>query len=471
MRSFLALIALALPLGAHVGSPDIFHEGQAGPYSMFVTVRPPSVIPGIAEIEIRTPAAGVTSVKIVPLRMVGPGSQFPPVPDEAIRSKTDAQFFTGSLWIMTSGSWQVRVMVEGDKGPGMLSIPVPALASRTLGMQWGMGAGLIALGLILSVGAVSIVGAAVREGTLEPGVEADPSRRSKARVRMAVTAVAVVGVLWASNQWWSAEAANYERILYKPLDMSAQVAIDDTLQLQLSSAGWFQRLDDLIADHGHLMHLYVIALPLMNQVWHLHPELSGTSGFTQKLPAMKAGKYALYADIVHANGFPETLVSTLDLKELKGHPLEGDDATGSGPAFGSAGPSFQFADGAKLVWTNAGAVKTKQITRFEFRLEDDAGIPAEGMELYMGMQGHAAFVRDDRTVFAHVHPTGSVAMAAVAIANKNDPHAGHTMLSGKLPAAVGFPYGVPKPGKYRLFVQMKQQGKVRTGFFDFDATE
>ena len=447
MRKILAALALALPLIAHVGSPGIFHEGKAGPYPVFVTVQPPSVIPGIAEIEVRIPSTGVTSVKIVPLRMVGAGSQFPPVPDAAVRSKQDPQFYTGSLWIMTSGSWQVRVMVEGDQGSGMLAVPVSAVASRTLPMQWGMGAALVALGLILSIGAVSIVGAAVREGTLEPGKDADGNQRSRARLRMAVMAVAVLAILWGGNQWWSAEASNYERILYKPLDMSAQLGGSETLRLHLSSGGWFQRIDDLIPDHNHLMHLYVVALPSMQRVWHLHPEADGTAAFTHKLPEMQAGKYALFADILHANGFPETLVSEIEIPAIKGHPLEGDDAAGIGPALGAATNVYAFEDGAKLIWTNAGAVRTKQITRFEFRLDDEQGNPAQGMELYMGMQGHAAFLREDRTVFSHVHPTGSVAMAALAIANKSDPHAGHTMLvAGALPATVSFPYGVPKSG-------------------------
>jgi hypothetical protein len=43
---------------AHVGSPDIYADGNAGPYRVFVTIRPPLVIPGVAEIEVRTVAGG-----------------------------------------------------------------------------------------------------------------------------------------------------------------------------------------------------------------------------------------------------------------------------------------------------------------------------------------------------------------------------------------------------------------------------
>jgi hypothetical protein len=85
----------------------------------------------------------------------------------------------------------------------------------------------------------------------------------------------------------------------------------------------------------------------------------------------------------------------------------------------------------------------------------------------MGMLGHAAFVAADGSVFAHVHPSGSVPMPALGLAQPEDPHAMHrmTMQQGGIPAEVTFPYGFPKPGAYRVFVQMKRAGHVATGAF------
>jgi len=35
-----------------------------------------------------------------------------------------------------------------------------------------------------------------------------------------------------------------------------------------------------------------------------------------------------------------------------------------------------------------------------------------------------------------------------------------------LPNSVGFPYGFPTPGRYRIFVQMKHGETIETGIFD-----
>jgi hypothetical protein len=121
-----------------------------------------------------------------------------------------------------------------------------------------------------------------------------------------------------------------------------------------------------------------------------------------------------------------------------------------------------------MVWDRGNTpLRARQPYRFQFRIEDAQGKPAPDMEFYMGMMGHAAFVRTDLSAFAHIHPSGSVPMAALALTQPANPHAGHTMAAeGALPSAVSFPYGFPKPGDYRIFVQVKRGGQIETGIFD-----
>lgn len=466
------LFLAAAPLFAHVGSPDVFFEGAAGPYRLLVTIRPPQVVPGVAEIEIRSLSSDVRQIHILPMLLVAK-NQFPPVPDLARPSKEDPQYYTGALWLMATGSWKVRVDIEGALGPGTVSVPVPALSSRMLGMQTAMASILIPLGLVLVFGLIAIAGASVREAQLEPGAVPDTPRVRRSRIVMATTGLFLAAVVWGGSSWWGSEAAGYARIVYKPLTLKASVADGDLLTLALEDPGWLnRRTDDLLPDHGHLMHLYVIRMPAMDRVWHLHPELTGDPPqFTQLLPDMPAGRYAFYADIVHAIGIGETATATIDLPEIHGAPLRGDDAAGAGPPASEADYNRNvttLSNGYQLVFDRPTApVRARQPYQFHFHLQDAQGQPARDIELYMGMQGHAAFVAADGSTFAHVHPSGSVPMPALGLAQPDDPHAAHrmNMEHSEIPAEVSFPYGFPKPGPYRIFVQMKRAGEVATGVF------
>lgn len=123
-----------------------------------------------------------------------------------------------------------------------------------------------------------------------------------------------------------------------------------------------------------------------------------------------------------------------------------------------------------MLWERTSApLRARQPYLFRFRVEDSGGQPVQDMQLYMGMLGHAAFVSRDGSVFAHVHPSGSVPMPALQLTQPDDPHAGHNMMNMSpqaLPAAVSFPYGFPKSGRYRMFIQVKHGGEIETGVFD-----
>lgn len=471
----LALLAPARSARAHVGSPDVFYEGKAGPYALYVTVRPPEVIPGVADLQIRAADPDIERLRVVPLPLSGDGAVFAPTPDVATRDKEDPQTFSGHLWMMTAGSWQVRILVEGKRGGGELAVPVPTLPQRTAGMQAALGSTLLVCLLILVAGLVSIVGASSGEAQLSPGAPLTSAIIRQKRRAQLVAAVLIGLCLWGGARWWHAEASRVEQSVYRPLQMDARMD-GGTLTLQLASSGWQeQRLDDLLPDHDHLMHLFMLHEPELEQVFHLHPSERAAGLFTVELPAAPAGRYRLFADVVHATGVPETLVAELTLPSaLPGAPLGGDDAAGRGPPLHEANPgrtSSPLSGGAQLVWLrDPGPLTARAPTLFRFRVETAPGQPATDLQLYMGMLGHAAFVKRDGSVFAHVHPSGSVPMATLGLvsgtAGHPDHQAGHKAPSGALPAEVGFPYGFPSPGDYRIFVQLKRGGLIETGVFD-----
>lgn len=473
---------------AHVGSPDVYAEGSAGPYKLFVVVRPPLVIPGVADVEVRSETPGVDGIMITPVPLTGDASKHPPVPEAMTRPSSDSQFFTGHLWMMATGSWQIRLMVKGTQGSGELSIPLPATALGTRPMPSGLGVTLAGLGLLLVLGMVGIVGAAAREARLAPGRPVSAANRRNGYAAMTVAFAVLVTAVILGNAWWKSEAASYSGYIYKPLEMRSALVHGNVLELKLSDPGWLKqrKLDDFIPDHDHVMHLYMIRWPEMDVVAHLHPQPRDTGEFALALPSLPAGTYHLYADVVHANGFPETIVSAITLPAIAGRPVDGDDAEGTAEPvrkstadFGSSEARFKLSDGYTIVWTNAGVKPPKTPMDFQFELLNAEGKPARDMALYMGMLGHAAFVKTDGTTFAHIHPTGTVSMAAFMMANPqahgksaamdmND-MPGMNMGQDAIPNVVGFPYGFPSAGTYRIYVQMKHESTVETGVFDAKA--
>jgi hypothetical protein len=134
-----------------------------------------------------------------------------------------------------------------------------------------------------------------------------------------------------------------------------------------------------------------------------------------------------------------------------------------------------------MIWQrDPGPLKSDVPLSFQFLVQDQDGKPAHDLEPYMGMAAHAEIIRSDASVFAHVHPAGSVAMAALDLAQMQTPgsaQAGQPDSATSMPAmnmpgmsstvdpTISFPYGFPKPGFYRIFVQIKRAGHVETAVF------
>jgi hypothetical protein len=306
------------------------------------------------------------------------------------------------------------------------------------------------------------------------------------RIATVASLILMALAVWGGAHWWNVEAAGYSAHLFRPAPTTA-ILTGNQLELQIGERPRDRRdgppppnIDDYLPDHGKLMHLYAIRWPEMDAAFHLHPELVGKREFRGSLPSMPPGHYRLFGDIVHASGFPETLLATVDIPAgMRGTPLASDDAEAlAGPVSGpQLGSSYKLPDGYTMVWDKPNVLTAGTAYGFTFHLLDPAGKPAADMQPYLGMAGHAAFVKTDGSVFAHTHPEGSAAMADVMLANESmgsmPGMPGMQGMPGMPPAEpttpdVTFPYGFPTAGRYRIFIQMKHGSTVETGVFDAD---
>ncbi len=491
---------------AHVGTSQVVLEGRAGGYPVRVFIDPPGVVPAQVAILVRV-LEGMPTRVTVRAAQWNVGTKGAPPAEDAALVPGDPGVWAHDLWIMTASSYAVYVAVEGPAGGGTLLVPMQTSATRTLGMETGMGIALSILGILLVSGLLTIVGAAVREGSLPPGASPTSARKRGARVAMAsataMLALAVVG----GAKWWDVEEQAYKRRMYQPLAIDARVrSVDDTrvLTIAMTDSLWrINRTLPLIPDHGKLMHLFLIAAEDANAIAHLHPLRVHADSFVTRVPALPAGRYLLYGDLLFHSGTQRTLVDTIDVPVI---PVVANGETERGVVVLRADmpvidpddswrvvAAVPFGNDARLAGGGVMSLSTDAPPmpgldlRLSVRVTNDDGQNAT-LEPYMGMHGHAMVLRRDAAVFVHLHPMGSASMTAQTqlasrergdtvpamaidraidmavgtVAGMTDamqPHASHA-------TPLAFPFVFPSAGAYRVFVQIKRAGRVETAAFD-----
>jgi hypothetical protein len=254
----------------------------------------------------------------------------------------------------------------------------------------------------------------------------------------------------------------------------------------VDSAGAPVALDPLVPDHGKLMHLFVIDSARMTTFAHLHPVIEGSNQFSTPLPPLPPGVYRLYGDVTTETGQAHTLTAFVRLTRddsihARSAALEDpDDSWRTAPAaqrHDRSAITNTLEDGSTLEWlTDSAKLRVGEDATLRFRVRDASGSVAT-LEPYLGMSAHAVIAARDGSIFVHLHPAGTISMAAQQVFVLRD--RGDTTAAGRLRLAdtttahamsmageFSVPYVFPRPGTYRLWVQVKRAGRVLTGVFD-----
>ncbi len=467
---------------AHIGSPNVVYEGLAGPYHVRVIVRPPGVIPGLADINVRVLSGEPSKVTVLPVRS-DVGKSLAPTPDDAKPVRGDPNLYSAQLWLMTSGAYSIIVHLTGPQGEGRTVVPVNSVATTRLPMPKWLGGALLVIASGLFLALVTLVGAAARESALLPGEPPTRRHRLRGAIAMILAFVILAAGLYGGRKWWNKVDTNYRtNKMYRPEPLLATLGTNDHQTILTVKIGDSKRRGgSLIPDHGKLMHLFVISRD-MQAFAHLHPVLVKTKhAFESALPSLPAGKYSLYADVTLETGFAQTLTADLDLPNTEIRPsvlADPDDswrvvsqAAAPSSPMGSA-QSFSLAQDLTMLWAQPHPLRTGRESTLQFRVLDAAGKPAV-LEPYLGMQAHAVLRHEDGSVFTHIHPFGTISMASQQLFVKREqaiaPNRKTLDVVCGAPSPddrIAFPYEFPKPGRYRVWVQVKRQNEILTGCFD-----
>jgi len=274
------------------------------------------------------------------------------------------------------------------------------------------------------------------------------------------------------------------------------------LRLVRQHVGKHGSWEALATDHGKLMHLFLVREGDQNVFAHLHPVRRDAATFEAVLPPLPPALYDLYGELTYADGAAETVVSKVTVPASRAIPeqpavemanevwcqsgvvlqgnaaepvsLDPDDSWQISPRLANQSQTAPLIDGRRMVFGRSGDLVADQETTLRFKVLTPGG-DAVSPQPYMGMLGHAVVRRVDGQVFTHLHPLGTISMAAQEIlAGTRSPGLEPDRNSTTaLPPAISaeevtFPYAFPLPGKYRMWVQVRVDGRVLTGVFDVD---
>lgn len=179
---------------------------------------------------------------------------------------------------------------------------------------------------------------------------------------------------------------------------------------------------------------------------HLHPRRGKDGTWSVDMSLREPGVYRAYADF-KVDGEQRTLATDLfvpgDFRPKRLPPARSVDQ-----AVDAAGRPAGNLD----VTLDAPGVRAGRETPLAFAVSRD-GRPFERLEPYLGANGHLVALREGDLGYLHVHPTESGSGHAHDHGSK--PTEAH---ANEVPFAATF----PTAGRYRLFLQFKTGGEVRT---------
>ncbi|WP_206054006.1 hypothetical protein [Nocardioides iriomotensis] len=188
-------------------------------------------------------------------------------------------------------------------------------------------------------------------------------------------------------------------------------------------------------EHDKRLHLIVVRRDLTG-FQHVHPELGDDGRWTTAVD-LAPGTWRVFADFTAADGPALTLGTDLTVPgRVPDVQPVGDDASTS-----SVDGYDVTLDGE--LEGGAASDLTLTVTR--------GGRPVTDLQPYLGAFGHLVALREGDLAYLHVHP-------------HEEAHAGD-----RGGPAIDFTAEVPSAGRYRLFLDFKAGGVVRTATFDLAA--
>lgn len=217
-----------------------------------------------------------------------------------------------------------------------------------------------------------------------------------------------------------------------------QPSAGDTVKLTLSVLNneTGQTVTDFDTVHEKKMHLFIVRSDL-SQFFHVHPAPNPDGSFTYSFTFPTGGEWRIFADTAPHNLGSWVTSATLSVAGPS-LPLDVPDPLAP-PTWSSV------ADGLTLMLT-PGPLQAHDTLQLTFVLLDGKNRPVTDIEPWLGADAHLMLIDSTATLFVHSHPS-------VRSAEERE--------DGRLT----FVTQMPRPGRYKGWVQLQVGGKIHTFVF------
>ena len=201
---------------------------------------------------------------------------------------------------------------------------------------------------------------------------------------------------------------------------------------------------DFAVVHEKRFHLFVLSQDLEHYD-HVHPEQQPDGSFALDVTLPRDGFYKLFADFLPDGGTPQVIPHALVTQGFSG-----DLTSAMARLVPDVGLRKTVGHLSVQLTLPAGGLVAGRDEKFAYHLTDArTGQPVGDVEPYLGAWGHSLIMSEDSLHFVHAHPVE---------------------LLPEQPAAQGgpdltFKALLPKPGRYRIWTQIKRAGEVSTAMF------
>lgn len=191
-----------------------------------------------------------------------------------------------------------------------------------------------------------------------------------------------------------------------------------------------ETLREFETEQARRMHLIVVRRDLEG-FQHLHPTMKPDGTWTVGLDFAKGGTYRVFADFTR-EGEQRALGADVQVSgRFQPRPLP-------------APQRMVRSDGGLEVALGSNAARPGKDGRIEFEVRDQGRVVTDRLQPYLGAKGHLVALREGDLAYLHTHAESD---------------------------ELAFTVNYPSAGAYRLFVQFRYEGRVRTAAFTQEITE